>query len=353
MAHHGRTGVLVVNLGTPDSPTRYDVYRYLREFLTDRRVIDYPWVARQTLVQGIIAPFRSGSSAKLYQDLWTEEGSPLKVFGESLVQQLQPRLGEEYVVRLAMRYQVPSIETTVKGLLAEDIDKLVVFSLFPQYASATVGSVHDEVMRVLREEDNIPELTLIRDYYDYEPMLECFAQNARAYEPKTYDHVLFSFHGLPERQLRKADRHEHCTRTENCCGAIGAHNQYCYSAQCHATARGIAAKLNLASDDYTICFQSRLGPEKWAQPYTSKVIAERYEAGDRRLLVLCPAFTADCLETTIEISDEYHEEFMEMGGEALDLVPSLNDLPEWTEAVARLVEAKVPREVTPPAPLMA
>ena len=345
MAHYGRTGVLVVNLGTPDSPTRYDVYRYLREFLTDRRVIDYPWVARQALVQGVIAPLRSGSSAKLYQDLWTEEGSPLKVFGESLVEQLQPRLGEEYVVRLAMRYQVPSIEATVKELLAEDIDKLVVFSLFPQYASATVGSVHDEVMRVLREEDNIPELTLIRDYYDYAPMLECFADNARAYDVGTYDHVLFSFHGLPERQLRKADRHDHCTKAADCCGSIGVRNQYCYSAQCHATARGIAERLGLDPGGYSICFQSRLGPEKWAQPYTSEVIERRYEAGDRRLLVLCPAFTADCLETTIEISDEYHEEFVEMGGEALDLVPSLNDLPQWTEAVAQLIEAKLPGDL--------
>ncbi len=340
MGKFGKTGVLVVNLGTPDSPTRYDVYRYLREFLTDRRVIDYPWVARQALVQGVIAPFRSGSSAKLYQDLWTEEGSPLKVFGESLVAQLQPRMGEEYIVRLAMRYQEPSIEDTIKELLAEDIDKLVVFSLFPQYASATVGSVHDEVMRVLREVDNIPELVLIRDYYDYQPMIDCFVDNAKAFELDNYDHVLFSFHGLPERQLRKADRHEHCTKAENCCGNIGAHNQYCYSAQCHATARAIAEGMGLSPKQYSISFQSRLGPEKWAQPYTSETIKQRYEAGNKKLLVLCPAFTADCLETVIEIADEYHEEFMEMGGEVLDLVPSLNDMPAWVEAVAGLIEVK-------------
>ena len=357
MAKFGKTGVLVVNLGTPDSPTRYDVYRYLREFLTDRRVIDYPWVARQALVQGVIAPLRSGSSAKLYQELWTEEGSPLKVFGESLVAQLQPRLGEEYVVRLAMRYQVPSIEATVKELLAEDIDKLVVFSLFPQYASATVGSVHDEVMRVLRAEQNIPELVLIRDYYDDAAMIECFAENARAFDLDAYDHVLFSFHGLPERQLRRADRHEHCTKAEHCCSNIGRVNQYCYSAQCHATAHGIARALGLhdearANHDqpaYSICFQSRLGPEKWAQPYTSDVIKARREAGDTKLLVLCPAFTADCLETVIEISDEYKEEFEEMGGEVLDLVPSLNDMPAWADAVAALVRERAGEAVAPSA----
>ena len=353
MATFGKTGVLIVNLGTPDSPTRYDVYRYLREFLTDRRVIDYPWVARQALVQGIIAPLRSGSSAKLYQDLWTEEGSPLKVYGESLVEQVAPRLGDEYVVRLAMRYQEPSIEDTIKELLDEDISRLVVFSLFPQYASATVGSVHDEVMRVLREEDNIPELVLLRDYYDHPTMLDCFADNARAFDLDSYDHVLFSFHGLPERQLRKADRHEHCTKAENCCSVIGRVNQYCYSAQCHATAHGIARRLGLHDDArpnhdqpaYSICFQSRLGPEKWAQPYTSDIIKERRDAGDTKLIVLCPAFTADCLETVIEISDEYKEEFEEMGGEVLDLVPSLNDMPKWADAVAEIIRKAAPVEV--------
>ena len=357
MASYGKTGVLVVNLGTPDSPTRFDVYRYLREFLTDRRVIDYPWVARQALVQGIIAPFRSGSSAKLYQELWTEEGSPLKVYGESLVEQLVPRLGEAFIVKLAMRYQQPSIEDTIAELLAEDINKLVVFSLFPQYASATVGSVHDEVMRVLRDQDNIPELVLIRDYYDEPGMVECFADNARAFELSDYDHVLFSFHGLPERQLRKADRHDHCTKAEHCCSTIGQINQYCYSAQCHATAQAIAKSLGLyeerlpahAQDQYSICFQSRLGPEQWAKPYTSDIIKERRELGDTKLLVLCPAFTADCLETVIEISDEYKEEFEEMGGEVLDLVPSLNDQAAWADVVASLIRQRAGHQQRPAA----
>lgn len=336
----GRTGVLVVNLGTPDSPGRYDVYRYLREFLTDRRVIDYPWVARQALVQGIIAPFRSGSSAKLYRQLWTEEGSPLKVFGESLVASLAERLGDDYVVRLAMRYQRPSIEATVRELLAEDVSELIVFPLFPQYASATTGSVHDEVMRVLRAEEAIPEVHLVRDYYRHPALVRCFAENARRFGTDNYDHVLFSFHGLPERQLRTADRHDHCTKVADCCSRITTTNQYCYSAQCHATARAIAAELSLPADGYSICFQSRLGPEKWAQPYTSEVIKDRRAAGDTKLLVLCPAFTADCLETVIEISDEYKEEFEELGGETLDLVPSLNDMPEWVDAVAELVCAR-------------
>lgn len=340
MASFGKTGVLIVNLGTPDSPSHYDVYRYLREFLTDRRVIDVPWIPRQALVQGVIAPFRSGGSAKLYKDLWTPEGSPLKVYGENLVEAIRPILGDECIVKLAMRYQDPSIKDTLQELLEEDIDKLVVFSLFPHYASATVGSVHDEVMRLLREEINIPELVLIRDYYDNPAMINCYVKNAREFDIPSYDHVLFSFHGLPESQLIKADRHDHCAKNENCCHSIGKHNQYCYSAQCHNTAQLIAAELGLTSDDYSVCFQSRLGPAKWAQPYTSEIIKQRREKGDTKLLVLCPAFTADCLETTIEISDEYHEEFIEMGGEVLDLVPSLNDMPEWVEAVAQIIREK-------------
>lgn len=340
MAKLGPTGVLIVNLGTPDSPTRYDVYRYLREFLTDARVIDYPWPARQALVQGIIAPFRSGSSAKLYQQLWTEEGSPLKVYGESLVEQIKPKLGDDYIVKLAMRYQQPSIENALKELLEADVSEIVVFSLFPQYASATVGSVHDEVMRILRKEQSIPAVRLIRDYYDHPAMISCFVENARKFGTENYDHVLFSFHGLPERQLRTADRHNHCTKVENCCSTIGLNNQFCYSAQCHATAQAIAQELGLSPDNYSICFQSRLGPEKWAQPYTSEVIKDRRKVGDTRLLVLCPAFTADCLETVIEISDEYKEEFEELGGEVLDLVPSLNDMPAWVDAIVGMVRGE-------------
>ncbi len=337
MASFGKTGVMIVNLGTPDSPSRSDVYRYLREFLTDRRVIDYPWIARQALVQGIIAPFRSGSSAKLYKELWTPEGSPLKVYGERLVEAVKPLLGEECSVKLAMRYQEPSMKGVLKEFIEEDIDKLVVFSLYPHYASASVGSVHDEIMRLLREEDNIPELVLIRDYYDNPAMINCFVENARAFDIPSYDHILFSFHGLPERQLRKADRHNHCAKAENCCSVIGKHNQFCYSAQCHNTAQLIAAELGLSPDQYSICFQSRLGREKWVQPYTTDVLKQRREAGDSKMLVLCPAFTSDCLETTIEVSDEYFEEWVEMGGEVLDLVPSLNDMPEWVEAVAQII----------------
>ncbi len=339
MAKFGKTGVLLVNLGTPDAPTRGAVYRYLKQFLLDRRVIDYPWLARNLLVRGIIAPFRSGTSAKLYQKLWTEEGSPIKFYGERVAAGVQERLGEEFAVELAMRYQQPSIHGAVKRLMDQQVSEIVVFPLFPQYAGATTGSVHDEVMRVLRQEESIPNVQLINSYYDHPQMIEIYADNARQFELDAYDHILFSYHGLPQRQLRRADNCNHCLQTEGCCESISQVNQFCYSAQCHGTTQAIAAQLGLNKEQYTTTFQSRLGPEAWAQPYTSAVIEEQAEQGAKRLLVFSPAFVADCLETTIEISDEYQEEFEELGGEKIDLVPSLNDDPRWMDVITHLVTA--------------
>jgi ferrochelatase len=340
MKYFGKKGVLLINLGTPDSPSRGAVYRYLKEFLLDRRVIDYNWFARNLLVRGIIAPFRSGSSAKLYKRLWTPEGSPLKVYGERVAEGVKEHLGDEYVVELAMRYQSPSIKSAIDRLMEQQVGEIIVFPMFPQYASATTGSVHDEVMRILRKQENIPNVRMINSYYDYEPMIDIFADNARQFDLDGYDHIIFSYHGLPQRQLRKADDCNHCTKVDNCCGNISIVNQFCYSAQCNATTRAIVAKLGLKEGSYTTAFQSRLGPEEWAKPYTSKIIEEQAEHGAKRLLVFSPAFVADCLETIIEISFEYQEEFEEMGGEKVDLVPSLNDDPRWIKVVADLVRGE-------------
>lgn len=338
MSKFGKKGVLLVNLGTPDSPSRGAVYRYLKEFLLDPRVIDYPWLPRNLLVRGLIAPFRSGSSAKLYKQLWTEEGSPLKFYGERVAEGVQQHLGEEYVVELAMRYQSPSIASAIDRLMAMKVSEIIVFPMFPQYASATTGSVHAEVMRLLGKQQNIPDVRMINSYYDYQPMIDIFVDNARQFDLDHYDHIMFSFHGLPQRQLRRADDFNHCLKAENCCQSISEVNQFCYSAQCHATTRAIATTLGLSPDRYTTTFQSRLGPEAWAQPYTSAVLEEQAEEhGAKRILVFSPAFVADCLETIIEIGIEYQEEFEEMGGEKVDLVPSLNDDPRWIKIVADLV----------------
>jgi protoporphyrin/coproporphyrin ferrochelatase len=332
------TGILLVNLGTPDAPTRSAVYRYLQEFLLDPRVIDIHPLARNLLVRGIIAPFRSGKSAEAYRELWTEQGSPLKIYGERLTAQVQQLLGPEYLVRLAMRYQQPSIASGIADLMRAKVSKIKVFTLFPQYASATVGSVHEEVMRVLSGQQVIPALEFVSSYPDWPAMVEIFAQNARRYDLSSYDHILFSYHGVPQRHLRKADAFQHCLQRPDCCQTLTPTNQFCYSAQCYATTRAIANALNIKPEQYTVCFQSRLGRDPWTQPYTVRVIEQlAKERGAKRLLVFCPAFTADCLETTIEIGAEYREDFEKWGGQHLDLVESLNDSPQWAKAVATLL----------------
>ncbi len=337
----GKKGVLLVNLGTPDDPSRGSVYRYLLQFLTDKRVIDYPWLLRQLLVRGIIVPFRSGSSAKLYKMLWTKEGSPLKVYGEKLTTGVVEKLGTDYEVELAMRYQSPSIESAIDKLLKKGVDSFLVLPLFPHYASASTGSVHEEVMRIFTKKLVIPDLTMINSYYDNVKMAKVFAKNARAFGLENYDHFIFSYHGLPARHLRNADPTKaHCKKAENCCAEMCEANKNCYSAQCYQTTYLIAEELGLKREDYSICFQSRLGKEEWQKPYTDKVIEERFEKGNKKMLVFCPAFVADCLETTVEVLHEYKEDFIEMGGEVMDLVPSLNDDPDWVDAVCDMIRER-------------
>ncbi|MTB49413.1 ferrochelatase [Lewinella sp. W8] len=354
--HFGKKGVLLVNLGTPDAPTRGAVNRYLGQFLTDGRVIDsLPGPARQLLVRGIIAPVRSGlvnpfalgGSTKLYKELWTENGSPLKYYGEVLTERVAAELGDEYAVRLAMRYQSPSIESALDELLAEQVSSITIFPLFPQYASATTGSVHQEVMRILSRKETIPNVNLINSYYEHPAMIKVFADNAREMgDLDQYDHIIFSYHGLPQRQLKKADNCNHCYVQQDCCSTIGRVNQFCYSAQCHATTRAIARELGLPQDRYTTSFQSRLGFDDWAKPYTIDVLEEwAKEKNAKKLLCFSPAFVADCLETTIEIGLEYQEEFEEWGGEHIDLVPSLNDDPRWVGAVTDMIRAETTETV--------
>ena len=333
-----KKGVLIVNLGTPDSPNRGDVYTYLKQFLLDKRVIDIPWIFRNILVRGIIAPFRSGSSSKLYKRLWTEEGSPLKFYGVRVAEAVQEVLGEEYMVELAMRYQNPSIESALGKLLDANVSELIIFPMFPHYASASTGSVQEEVMRLLSKELAIPKLTVLNSYYDHPALIEVFSDRAKEYDLSSYDHFVFSFHGLPQRQLKKTGRNNECKCDGVCCTSINKKNQFCYSAQCHATAYAIMNNLGLDKEMCTISFQSRLGRDPWITPYTDKILEERLEHGEKKILVFSPAFVADCLETTIEIGYEYKEDFIEDGGEKLDLVASLNDDPKWINAIVQMIE---------------
>lgn len=332
----GKKGVLLVNLGTPDAPTYSAVGRYLNQFLMDRRVIDVNPILRTLLVKGIIVPFRSFGSSKLYKQLWTPEGSPLKILGYQLRDGVQELLGDDYVVELAMRYQNPSIQAGLERMKQEKVSEIIVFPLFPQYSSACVGSVHDEVMRLVRKDWNIPVIKFVGAYYDHPTVIDAFEARGRQYNVEEYDHVIFSYHGIPERQIRKGDDFNHCKFGE-CCDCVGPDNRYCYRAHCFATTRAIVERLGLKEGDYTTCFQSRLGSDPWLKPYTSDIVEELAKAGKKKVLVYCPAFVADCLETTIEIGVEYMEEFEEYGGEHLQLVEGLNEHPTWMKAVKEII----------------
>jgi ferrochelatase len=332
-----QTGVLLVNLGTPKSPKPKDVFRYLVEFLTDSRVVDIPWLQRQLLVRGLIVPRRYKMSAKAYQQVWTKEGSPLMVYGNQVQKALQSSLGSNYKVELAMRYQEPSIRKTLDALLKHQIKHLIVVPLFPQYASATTGSVLQSVQENLSRYQVIPKITMIDHFFDHPKMIAAFCEVAKSYDLGNYDHILFSFHGLPERHLKKADRNNHCRYNKSCCNELTSKNVTCYSAQCYGTAKAIAKDLGLSQDSYEISFQSRLGKDPWLKPYTSEVIENLAKAGKKKVLVFCPSFVCDCLETIYEIGMEYSEEFKHAGGERLDLVPGLNAHPMWIEALKDIV----------------
>ncbi len=346
-----KIGVLIVNLGTPDSPKRGDVAKYLAEFLTDGRVIDIPWLPRQMLVRGVIAPFRSGSSAKTYKEIWSDEtGSPLLYYSEVLHKKLQESLDQiggrasdvnhEFDVYLAMRYQSPSIADALKEMKVKQYDKIIVFPLFPQYASATTGSVHQKIMEEVSKWWEIPDMSFVNSYHDNPAMIKVFSNAGAAYGLDNYDHILFSFHGLPQSQLKKATKdhgRNYCLNKKDCCKTLNEDNKFCYSAQCYGTAYAIAEELNIPKDKYTICFQSRLGTDPWVQPYTIDTIKELAAKGVKKILCFCPAFVADCLETVFEVSVEYQEDFEEVGGEKIQLVESLNDHPMWVECVKDMI----------------
>lgn len=336
-----KKGVLLINLGTPDSPSTADVRKYLDEFLMDERVIDISQLKRTLLVKGIIVPFRGPRSAKLYKAIWSDTtGSPLLYYSLRQKELLQEKLGDEYLVELAMRYQSPSIESALNNLRDAGVDSIKVLPLFPHYASASSGSVIQKVMEIVGTWLTIPNISFLNSFHDNEAMINVFVENSLKYQPETFDHVLFSFHGLPQRQLIKSDHTgRHCLRSADCCEHLTESNKFCYSAQCHDTARIIAQKLSLPREKYTVCFQSRLGKEPWVQPYTSAVIAELAKKGHKRLLVFCPAFVADCLETVYEVTEEYGEEFRALGGEHVQLVESLNDHPLWIEGLEELARA--------------
>jgi ferrochelatase len=335
-----KTGILLVNLGTPNSPASGDVRKYLREFLNDPRVIDIPWLSRKMLVNFIIVPFRAPKSAKQYVEIWTKEGSPLLIYGEKLKSKLQKKLGDTFVVELAMRYQQPSIKKTLDKL-AHKVQKLIVVPLYPHYASSSTGSTVEKIMQEMKNYEVIPDVKIQGPFFNHPEFIKAFAAIAQKQNKLSdYDHYLFSYHGLPERHIMKGS--DECgmdCKLNECCNTLTDKNFYCYRASCYNTTELIARALNLPKGSHTSSFQSRLGRDPWIKPYTDHIIAEKAKAGVKRMLCFSPAFVADCLETLFEIRIEYNRLFKEHGGTQLDLAESLNDNDEWVEALKQILES--------------
>lgn len=329
-------GILLINLGTPDAPRPRDVRRYLRQFLSDPRVLDMPAFLRFLLLELVILPRRPKASAEAYTKIWTAEGSPLLVHGRALAAKVQARLGEGVRVELGMRYGNPSIASALDRLEVAGCRGIVVFPLYPQHSSAATGSSIEEVLRLAGARWNTPYLQLVPPFYDHPAYLDAKAEVSRPYLSPLPERVFVSFHGLPERQIKKSDPSgTHCLTRPDCCAEIGTVNRFCYRAQCFAAARLLAERLGIPHHRLVVCFQSRLGRTPWLTPSTEQVLAEQARKGVRHAAIV-PAFVTDCLETLEELGLRGVEIWREHGGESLTVVPCLNASDAFADAVVAI-----------------
>ncbi len=334
--------VILINVGSPDNPDTTSVRRYLREFLSDPFVIDIPAAARWMLLNFIILPFRPKKSAHLYQKIWTSEGSPLIVNTRKFADALQKQLGSKALVRYAMRYGNPSIESALAEISKENIREILIWPQYPQYSNSATASAIKKVYSAAGNYWNVPPLRVIGSFFDQSFFLDAYAASAREYldkyesSGKKLDHILFSFHGVPERHIQKSDTTGGCLK-ENCCQQQG--KNYCYQNHCHATAAGIADRLNLKPDSWSVSFQSRLGKSAWISPYTEMRLTELASSGARNIAVISPSFVCDCLETLEELNIRGREEFMKAGGENFVFIPSLNDSELWVRGASGFLDA--------------
>ncbi len=328
--------LLLVNLGSPASPSVPDVRRYLREFLGDERVLDLPAPARWLLLEGIILRTRPKHSAHAYASVWTPEGSPLIVTSRSVQQKLAARLGPDTPVYLAMRYGEPSIARVVAQLVADGIQEVLLFPQYPHYAMSSWETVVVKVMAEVARQAAPLRVTTVQPFYADTDYIEALHAVAAPYLAQPYDHVLFSYHGLPVRHLRKADSSRaHCTVVPDCCTTCAPAHATCYKAQCLATTRAFARRAGLDPARHSVSFQSRLAGEPWLEPFTDHELHRLPAAGAKRLLVLCPAFVTDCLETLEEINVRGREDFLAAGGTSFQQVPCPNDHPAFIDFLAK------------------
>ncbi len=328
-----KIGVLLTNIGTPISPEPEDVGRYLSEFLMDPYVIDIPWLLRWILVKILIVPKRKYASSEAYKKIWMHEGSPLLVLSQRLAANLIGLLGAQYSVKIGMRYSEPSIQKVLTEFQEERISRLLVVPMYPQFADSSSTSSIEKV----KSHKMSVEVNVLEAFYDQVGFIDSYAEVIReSLGGKQVDHYLFSYHGLPERQIRRLHA-DYCFKTKDCCETISAKNKSCYRAQCVQTTRLLAQALGLKQDQFSFSFQSRLGRTKWIDPYTDLVLPQLARRGVKSLAVVCPSFVADCLETIEEIGIRGRNDFIKSGGRELHLVPCLNDHLKWSQSLAEMI----------------
>ena len=331
-----KRALLIVNLGTPNKPTYFSVFKYLRQFLMDGRVININPILRFFLVNLIICPTRTFSSTKIYKKVWNKEtGSPLLHNTKKLAQKIQSKL-PEYTVEYAMRYQNPSIEKKLNKILLTNPDEIIILPLFPHYAAATTGSVYEEISRIMSTKWVVPKIKFINQFYDNEKLIDAWIDKTKKFDINSYDKIIFSYHGIPNSHVDNVYQNSICS-DHDCETKITEENKFCYKATTYETTKLLANKLNLNKDKYIVTYQSRL-TNKWLSPFTDDVLTSLAKEGNSNILVFSPAFTADCLETIVEIGDEYNELFINSGGKSLDYVESLNYSDLWVDAIINIIK---------------
>jgi ferrochelatase len=336
-----KRGVILMNLGSPDSTEVKDVQKYLMQFLMDGRVIDYPYFFRKILVGGIIVPTRAPKSAEAYKTIWTKEGSPLVVLTKKLQQSLQKQIDEP--VEIAMRYGNPTVESAYNNLLQKipDIEEVIAVPLYPHYAMSSYETAVEYAKEIYIKNKYAFKLSFIKPYYNEENYINALSENIRPYLQQDYDHILFSYHGVPGRHIKKSDpTGSHCLKVNDCCNVSSSAHATCYRHQVFTTTRLVTEKLNIPANKFSISFQSRLG-KGWLEPFTDIRLEEMPKEGIKKLLVVCPAFVSDCLETLEEIAMRGKESFMNAGGETYEMIPCLNTNPLWVKTIASWINADV------------
>ena len=336
---NNKKGILLVNLGSPKSTSVADVREYLDEFLMDERVIDYRWFFRSLLVRGIILRTRPPKSAEAYKTVWMEEGSPLIVITKKIQQKLQKLV--DIPVEIGMRYAEPSIETGIQKLVEQGVNEIVLFPLYPQYAMSTTETVVEKAEEIRKAKFPNVKIAYVEPFYNRDIYINCLAESIREKLPAQFDALQFSYHGVPERHIYKTDPTKTCKIGDCCNQDWNPSHKFCYRHQCFKTTELVIEKLGIPKDKTVVSFQSRLGKDKWIEPYTDETLEHLPKKGVKNLTICCPAFVSDCLETLEEISVEGKEEFLHAGGENFHYIPCLNDEDRWIDVVKTLCEEKL------------